>query len=155
MSEYQRETAFLRQVIAFDDTDERRHLEQRIKQLKRDERCVQRAALLMALLAALGVAALGYDAVFEDNFGYGTSQLVIKLVCELGLASLISLVAMAGLLVVYRFKLCRLREECRRLVTNLLESRLGKAPKNGNDCKQEVNLSPVIPGQERISTVPP
>lgn len=128
MSEHHRETAFLRQLIAFDDNPEHRCLEQRIARLKRDERCVQRAASLMALFMALAVAALGYDAIFEDNFGYGRSQFVIKLVCELGLASLISFVAMAGLLIVYRFKLSRLREECRRLVTILLESRLGKPP---------------------------
>jgi len=36
---------------------------------------------------------------------------------------------MVGLLINYRFKLSRLREECRQLVTNLLESRLGKPPK--------------------------
>jgi len=131
MSDYHRETAFLRQVIAFGDTDERHRLEQRIAQLQRDQRCVQRAAWLMALLAALGVAALAYDAVFEDNFGYGTSRLVIKLVCELGLVSLISLVMMAGLSFLYRFRLSRLREECRLLVVDLLKSRLGEPPLRG------------------------
>jgi len=123
MSDYQKEAVFLRQVIAFADPDERHRLEQRIARLQRDQRSVQRAAWLMGLLTALGVAALGYDAVFEDNFGYGTSGLVIKLVCELGLASLISLVMMAGLSFLYRFRLSRLREECRRLVETIANRR--------------------------------
>jgi hypothetical protein len=127
MSEHQRETAFLRHSIVFDDTDERRKLEERIAQVQRDERCVQRAAWLMVLFASLGAAGLAYGALLQENFPYGTSWLVIKLLCELGLASLIPLVALVGLLMVYRRKLNCLREECRRLVTKLLESRLGKS----------------------------
>ena len=48
MSEHEKDLAFLRQCIFYDDTDERRKLEERIAQVKRDERCVQRAAWLMA-----------------------------------------------------------------------------------------------------------
>ena len=128
MSDQPRETAFLKPSIGFDDFDERGKLEERIAQVQRDERCVQRAAFLMALLAALCAAGLGYGVVLQKDFPRGESQFVINLICEIGLASLICLVAFAGLLMSYQKKLIRLQEECRRLVTKLLEFHLGKPP---------------------------
>lgn len=126
MSEHEKDLAFLRQCIFYADADERHKLEERIAQVKRDERCVQRAAWLMALFTALIAAGLAYGAVLQENFPYEQSRFVIKLICELGLASLICLVAFMGLLMAYRRELNRLREECRRLATKLLENRLGK-----------------------------
>ena len=55
MSEHQRQTAFLRQCLLYDDTEERHRLEVRITQLQRDELSVRRAVWLMALLAVLFV----------------------------------------------------------------------------------------------------
>jgi len=135
MSDHQRETAFLGHIVIFDDSDERRKLEESIAQIQRDGRCAQRAASLMALFAALGAAGLAYGAILQENFFYGESRFVIKLICEFGLASLISLVALVGLLIAYRKKLKRLREECRRLVMKLEESRLDEphiAPLRGS-----------------------
>ena len=125
MSEHKKETSFLRHILVFDDTDERRKLEEEMAQIRRDERCVQRAASLMALFTALGAVGLAYGVVLQENFPYGTSRFVIKLICELGLASLISLVVFVGLSMAYRKKLNRLREECLRLVTKLPKSHLG------------------------------
>jgi len=126
MSEHPTETGFQTHSIVFDDADPRRKLEERIAQVQRDEGCVQRAASLMALFVVLGAVGFGYGAVLEQNFPYGQSSFVIKLICELGLAALISLVAFVGLLLSYRNKLNLLREECRGLVTKLLESHLGQ-----------------------------
>ena len=127
MSEHQRETAFLRDIILHDDSDERRELEKRIAQAQRDERCVIRATALAALFTALTVAGFAYGAILLDNFPYIESQSVIKVLCNIGLASLICLVAFAGLFTHYRRKLNRLREECRQVVKKLLESHAGKS----------------------------
>jgi hypothetical protein len=126
MSEHENELTFLRQCIRYGDADERGRLEERMTQVQRDGRCVRRAVALMALLIALGAAGLAYGALFQENFPYGQSRLVIKFLCVLELASLISLAAFAGLLMAYRKKLNRLREQCLRLAASLLESRLGK-----------------------------
>src|SRR5437879_6483326 len=68
MSEHQRETAFLRQCILYDDSGEGHKLQESITQLQRNERCVRRAVWLMALLAALAMAGLCYASVFmADN----------------------------------------------------------------------------------------
>jgi hypothetical protein len=131
MTEHQRETAFLRQCILYDDTDEHLKLEESITQLQRNERCVQRAVWLMALLVALAMAGLGYSAVCLADYPQDMTQLmtqfISKVFCALGLGSLICLLAFLGLGVVHRNQLDQRREECRRLATRLMEARLGQA----------------------------
>jgi hypothetical protein len=126
MSEHQKDTAFLRHCIRYDDTDEHKQLEEGITQIQRDERCVRQAVWMMAIPGALSLAGLGYGAALVDNFPYNTPQYVINLICALGIASLISLLAFIGLGMVYRRRLDQRREECRRFAMKLLESRLGQ-----------------------------
>jgi hypothetical protein len=126
MSEHQKHTEFLRHCILYDESARRQELHERITQIQRDARCVRRAMWLMAMLIALVVAGLGYEMILVDNFPYNMPQLIINLVCALGLGSLISLLAFMCLGMVYRMKLDQRREECRQLVARLLESRLGK-----------------------------
>jgi Ni/Fe-hydrogenase subunit HybB-like protein len=163
MSEQQRETAFLRQVILYDDTAERHKLEERITQAQRDERCVRRALGLMALLTALAMAGLCYAAVFLTDYPHNMTRLMtpffVKVFCALGVGSLICLLAFAGLEVVYRKELEQRREECRRLATKLLESRLGKPramPLSGVLKEQElmVNHSKAVVSESEIVTLP-
>jgi hypothetical protein len=125
MSEHQKETAFLRQVIRFDDTNERHELEARMVQVQRDQRSVCRAAWIVAMFAALGMAGLAYGAIFQESFPYGPSQLLVNVICELGLGALISLAAFGVLLAAYRRRLNHLRAGCRGLVMKLLECRHG------------------------------
>ncbi len=130
MSEHQKQTAFLRQCLLYDDTGERHELEESITQLQRNERCIRRAVCLMALLVALAMAGLCYSAVVPADDPHNLSQLVTqfdsKVFCALGLGSLICLVVFTGLGMVHRNKLDQRREECRRLAAKLVESRLGK-----------------------------
>jgi hypothetical protein len=124
MTEYQKQTAFLRRIMQMEDSDECRHLEKRITQALRDERCIQCATWWMALFTLLAAAGLAYGAALFANFPYNESQVVTKVVCVLGLASLICLVTFLGLLMNYRIRMNRLRDECRRLVIRVLESSL-------------------------------
>jgi formate hydrogenlyase subunit 3/multisubunit Na+/H+ antiporter MnhD subunit len=128
MNEHQRQTAFLRQCIRYDDTPEHHKLEERITELQRDEVCVRRAIWLMVLFAALAMAGLCYAAVFLADYPLNLSQfiaqLIIKILCALGVGSLICLVAFLGLGAIYRKELDQRREECRRLAIKLIESRL-------------------------------
>jgi len=129
MSEHQRETAFLRQCLLYDDTGEGHKLEESITQLQRNERCVRRAVWVMALLVALAMAGLCYSAIFLANHSQDVSQFVTpfisKVFCALGLGSLISLAAFVGFWVGYRKQLVQRQKECRRLVTKLMATRLG------------------------------
>jgi hypothetical protein len=130
MSEHQKQTAFLRECLLYDDTPDRHKLEEKITQIQNDERCVRRAVWLMALFAALAMAGLCYCVVFLLDYPQNFSQLlthsITKVFCVLGLGSLISLMAFVGVGAVHRSKLDQRREECRRLATKLMESRLGK-----------------------------
>jgi hypothetical protein len=133
MSEHQKDTAFLTQLISYDDTDERRMLADRIATLQRDERCVRRAIWLMMLFAALAIAGICYAAVFlfhPMNITQFMMQVTIKVLCALALGSLICIVAFLGLGVSYRKELATRRDECRRLATKFLEARLGMQREN-------------------------
>jgi hypothetical protein len=122
MSDHQKETAFLRRLILLADSDARRELEERLGQVQRDECCVKRRALVMAVLAALAGAGVAYSAVLQTNFPYGELSFALKLLLEIEAAALISLAGFGCMLMVYRKRLNRIREECRRLATKALES---------------------------------
>jgi hypothetical protein len=127
MSEHQKDTEFLTHLISYDDTDERRILAERIANLQRDERCVRRAIWLMALFAALAVAGICYAAVFlfhPMNLAQFMMQLTIKILCALGLGSLICVLAFHAMCVSYRKELAGTRDECRRLAIRIMEDRL-------------------------------
>ena len=130
MSEHQKQTAFLRERLLYDDTPDRHKLEQRITQIQHDERCVRRAVWLMALFAALAVAGLCYCVIFLLDHPLSMSQLLThftaKVFCALALGSLICMLSFMGLGAIYRKELDQRREECRRLATKLMEARLGK-----------------------------
>src|SRR5271169_2140292 len=94
-------------------------------QVRRDTRCVQRVVAITALFPLLAIAGIAYGALLQENFPHNASDLVFRVLCVLGLASLVCLVGFAGLLTVYLRKLHRLQKEARQLVIRLLESRLG------------------------------
>ena len=130
MTQHQKETAFLRQCLLYEDTPERHELEGSLAQLLREERCVRRALFLMVVLAALAATGLGFAAVmsadYPDNTSRFMTQFITKLFSALGLASMISLVAFVGFWFVHRKQLDRRREECRHLAARVIETRLGK-----------------------------
>ena len=103
---------------------------ERMAQIERDERTLRRAVWLVARLIALAVVGMGYSALLMDNYPEGTpgsvTHFIVRGCYALGLGSLICLLSFLGLGMVYRKNLDQRREECRELVTRLLESRLGQ-----------------------------
>ena len=129
-SEQHTETAFLRRCLRYDESAASRQLEKRISQVQGKSRCLNRARWLVAFLTALAVAGLGYAAVFQDRFPEQaflfTTLFITNSIRAACLGSLISLLAFAGLGIVYSWELNRLRREVRQFVTKFLESRLGE-----------------------------
>jgi hypothetical protein len=125
MTEYERETDFLRHVIRFDHTNQCRELEEKIAEFERDGRCVLRATWLLALFAGLGLAGIVYVWTLEPSLSEDNFRFMIKALCVIELASLISLAAFIGYLLNCRTKLDQAREECRQVTMKLLES-MGK-----------------------------
>ena len=129
-SELERETAFLRRCIRYDVSAAGRQLDERIHQVQRDERCLRRGSSLMTFLAVLATAGVTYGALllndFPNRMSVFTSLFVIKLLCAVGIGSLICMVAFTGVGLFYRRELNKRREECRKRVTRILESQLGE-----------------------------
>lgn len=124
-NEYQKELSFLRHLMRYDETNERHALELKIARAQRSERCTRRAVGVMVVLFALAVAGLGYAALLLEDFPPNSTQFVTRIFCALGLASVVSLLAFAAFWLVARAELNEHRDACRRLVTKIIESRLG------------------------------
>jgi len=135
MNELQRQTEFLRQCLLYEESTEHQKLAEAIRLTQRNERCVRRALWMMATLATLALAGLGYLMFSVPDFPQDPSRSVIQFLarafCVLGLGSLICIPAFIVLEMMYRKDLNARREECRLLVASLLESRLGKPARQG------------------------
>ncbi len=147
-TEHERETAFLRRCIRYETSAAGRRLDERIVQVQRDERCLRRASWLMAMMALVATAGLGYGVLLLDDFperlSVFTSLFVIKILCALGIGSLICLVSFTCVGSAYRKELNRRREECRGLVTNLLEAHLGgpRLKLRNGELKEQKAIAP-------------
>lgn len=128
LSPHQQEMSFLQNLMLYDSSEARLELEEKVTRSECREACARRAAWLMALLMAFALAGLGYAAILLDDFPQNKSQLIIRVFSALGLASFISLLAFGGFWLVSRGEVDEQRAECRRLVTKIIESRLGKPP---------------------------
>jgi len=87
MSERQKQTQFLRELIRSHDSDHCRELQVRIANAEQNERCVGsavRLAFLLGLLAALG---LGYSAVLVPEFFQSTTPVAVQIFSALLLTS--------------------------------------------------------------------
>ena len=130
MGDRERETAFLGQVLSYDDTAEGQRLKARITQAHQKERCVRQALRLPVLLLLLAAVGLGYWEAFVEsgssNMTWPARQSIANGFYGAGLGSLASLLALWGLATVYRKRTVEQQEECRRFAAKLLQTRLGK-----------------------------
>ena len=131
VDEHYHHTEFLKKCLRYDESDGGRELEQAITRYQREERCVRRAAWLMADITALAAAALFYPAVILGNFPYSLPGYLLVVIYTLGGASLLCFFCFMGLGFFYRAKLDNRRKECRLRLARLLESRLGAAAAGG------------------------
>jgi len=96
MTERQRHTAFLKELVQSQDCEQCRELETRICQAERDERCICSAISLAIALALLSLLGLGYAAVLAPDAGADSSITTLKVFTAALLASLICLVGFIG-----------------------------------------------------------
>jgi hypothetical protein len=125
MRDHHQQTEFLKHCLGYGDSAGCQELRQEITRLQRDADCVRRAAWLMAVFMALAFTGFAYATILMENFPYSAPPFIVSLLCAVGVGSLVSLLAFVGLGLVYRQRLDKRREECRRMVAKLLESRLG------------------------------
>ena len=69
---------------------------------------------------------MGYSAVLLPQFFDNATHVVVQFFSALGLGSMMCLTVFLGLWFWYRGNVNRIHEECRRVITAMLESRLQK-----------------------------
>jgi len=124
MSEYRKQAAFLKAIMMYEDSTEHRVLKEQLSNAERNERCLLYACRLVGLIALLGLAGLGYSAVLLPEFFDNATHVIIQFFSALGLGSLMCLTVFVGLWLWYRSAVNRIHDECRRVITKMLESRL-------------------------------
>lgn len=124
MTEYRRQAAFLKTLMMYEDSVEHRVLCERLDAAERNERCLLGACRLVAVVALLGAAGIGYSAVLLPQFFDNSTHVLVQFFSALGLGSMMCLAAFFGLWFWYRSMVNRIHEECRRVIAVMLELRL-------------------------------
>ena len=124
MTERQKATEFLKTLIRCEESDQGRHLEERILKAEKEEKCVRCAILMVSLVVLLALSGLCYSAVFVPQIRHYSSHFATKFFCALGLGSLICLLVFLGCWFWYRAMSNRVFADCRRFLWAVFESRL-------------------------------
>jgi hypothetical protein len=132
MSDNERETDFLGHCLLYDDSGDGHQLQQRITQVKQEERCVRRALKWLLLAALLAFSGLCYSMLFMPEHPGTVSPIARQVITDtllvFGMGSLICMLGFCIMIFIYRRELATRREQCRQMALKLLESRLGKPP---------------------------
>jgi hypothetical protein len=126
MSEYQRQAAFLKALMVYQDTAEHRLLEERLSSAERNEQCLSTSCRLVAIIALLGFSGLGYSAVLLPEFFNNSTHFLVQFFSALGLGSMMCLAVFLGFWLWFRGVVNRIHEECRKSITEMMESRFGQ-----------------------------
>lgn len=124
MSEYQKQSDFLRKLVMYDDTPENRALCERLSVVERSEKCTQCACRLVGLIALLGLSGLGYAAVLLPQFFDNSTHFIVRLCGALGLGSGLCLAVFLGLWYSYRRAANRLHAQCRLSISKMLAQKI-------------------------------
>src|SRR5882672_8944211 len=124
MSEHRKQSEFLKKLVMYDDIPAHRALCERLASAERNERCLLLACRLVGLIAAVALAGIGYSAVLLPEFFDNATHVVLRFFSALSLGSALCFLVFLGLWFWYRSHTNRIHDECRCVVTALLEARL-------------------------------
>jgi hypothetical protein len=124
MSEHRKQSEFLKKLVLHDDSSANRSLCERLAAAERNERCLLLACRLVGLIALVALAGIGYSAVLLPEFFDNATHVVLRFFSALGLGSALCFVVFLGLWFWYRGHTDRIHDECRRVITAMLEVRL-------------------------------
>jgi len=124
MSEHRKQSEFLKKLVLHDDSSVNRSLCERLAAAERNERCLLLACRLVGLIALVALAGIGYSAVLLPEFFDNATHVVLRFFSALGLGSALCFLVFLGLWFWYRAHTNRIHDECRRVITAMLEVRL-------------------------------
>ena len=123
MSERQKQAAFLKALMTYEDGIEHQLLKERLCTAERNERCLIYACRLVGCLVLVGLGGLGYSAVLLPQFFDNAPHFLIQFFSALGLGSMMCLSVFGGLWLWYRHAVNRVYDECRKVVIRMIEAR--------------------------------
>ena len=118
MSDYHQETTFLRRILLYDASSKSKRVDELIVRVHRDHACVRKATEFAAVIVLIALV------LSQAEFFQSEPKVRLWALSVIGIAAVICLVTFLCVLAVYRVKLNRLRNECRSLIRNLVETRL-------------------------------
>lgn len=118
MSDYNEETTFLRTILLYDASSKSKRVDELIVRMHRDHACVRKATQFAAVIVLMALV------LSQAEFFQSEPKVRLWALSVIGIAAAICLVTFLCVLVVYRVKLNRLRNECRSLIRNLVETRI-------------------------------
>ena len=124
MSEHRKQSEFLKKLVLHDDSVANRSLCDRLTAAERNERCLMLACRLVGLIALVALGGIGYSAVLLPEFFDNTTHVVLRFFSALGLGSALCFLVFLGLWFWYRAHTNRIHDECRRVITAMLEARM-------------------------------
>lgn len=124
MSEHRKQSEFLKKLVLHDDNSVNQALCERLAAAERNERCLLLACRLVGLIALVALAGIGYSAVLLPEFFDNATHVVLRFFSALGLGSALCVVVFLGLWFWYRGHTNRIHDECRRVITAMLEARM-------------------------------
>jgi len=124
MSEHRKKSEFLKKLVMHDDCAANRGLCERLASAERNERCLLLACRLVGLITAVALAGIGYSAVLLPEFFDNATHVVLRVFSALSLGSALCFVVFLGLWFWYRSHTNRIHDECRQVITAMLEARL-------------------------------
>jgi len=127
MRVHETQAAFLKALIAYEDGEASRQLQDGLAKAERESKCIRRAMFLVGILFMLSLSGLGYCSVLRPEFLHAPRSHVLSTLGGLGLGSLISLVVFFGCLLWNRASAGQLQKECRRKVLLLVESQFDRS----------------------------
>jgi hypothetical protein len=122
MSEHRKQSEFLKKLVMHEDSPANRSLCERLAAAERNERCLLLACRLVGLIAAVALAGIGYSAVLLPQFFDNATHVVLRFFSALSLGSALCFVVFLGLWFWYRSHTNRIHDECRHVITAMLEA---------------------------------
>ena len=129
MSERQKQSDFIKQLLACDDCQEHRQLSERLAASEKDERCLRRACRLVVVVTMVALAALGYLTVLPvEESNAGIALITRNCFQVLALGSGMCLGVFVALVFWQRSLTQRLYEEGRHCITAQVQNRAVHPP---------------------------
>lgn len=124
MNDRQKNTAFLKRLMLYEDSDNSRQLEERIRNEEKAERLVLWALARVVFLTVLSPAGVYYSMFLLPDFLQHQSEFILRFFLALSFASFISMATFVGLWVHCRKVLNGHYNQCRDMVGAAFERSL-------------------------------